>query len=295
MKKWIIGLAVLAILFGGWRVGARWWVLRKLYLHPDARHRIAVVPTELDLSNVQVTHGVTCDVGYAEFVIPSSTPVDLTSTGSGCAVFGETEGIWFALLAPFDPSAPDHTVDGFKAELSKLPKSHPLRKQFASPGATGLDLEIHAEHRLPPTLWKAAMWDDAQLAFNSAQLFHKGSSTGGGMHSVHTYKTSETRGLVRVGENPTDMSKAHVSMENRSGTQAIGMHFCLAGGSTNSVMNLFPVVLRSFRFKTENLNSKKDIKKIIAEAGILPKEEQEDSPTTDSTNISNSARGIRKL
>lgn len=279
MKKWIIGVAVFAILLGGWRIGGRWWVLRKLYRHPDAKHRIAVVPKEIDLSDVQVAHGVICDVGYAEFVIPSSAPVDLRSTGNGCAVLGETEDIWFALLAPFDPSAPDRTADGFKAELSKLPKSHPLRKQFASPGATGLDLEIHAEHRLLPSLWEIVMWDDAHFAFNTVQLFQKGSSTGGGMHSVHKYKTPDTRGLVRVGENPTDLSYAHVSMENRSGTQAVGMLFRVTGNNTNNVMNLFATVLKSFRFKAENLDSKDEVKKIIAEAGILPRKEEHESPT----------------
>lgn len=292
MKKWIIGIAVLAMLLGGWRIGARWWVLRKLYRHPEAKHRVAVVPTELDLSDVQITQGVTCNVGYAEFVIPSTYSVDLKSTDSGCAVLGETDGLWFALLAPFDPSAPDHPANGIKAELSKLPRNHPLRRRFADPDATGLDLEIHAEQCLPPALWEAAMWNDAQFAFSTAQLFYKGSSTGGGMHSVHTYKTPETRGLVRVGKNPTDLSTAHVSMENRSGTQAVGILIRTRGDSNKDVMDSFSVILKTFRFTVETVDSEDEVKRIIAEAGILPREEEEESSTSDSTSISHSARGM---
>ena len=282
MKKWVIGIVVVVALLGGCRVGSRWCVLRKMYCHADVKHRMSIVPSELDLSDVQVAGGVTCDVGYAEFIIPSTDSVQLKSSASG-AVLGETEAFSFAFLIPFDPSAPDKKRDEVEKELTKLPQGHPLREELAGPGKTFLDLQIYAERIVPDRFWKTVFQDSTLFAVNTRLLYQKGSTTGLGMHRVHTYHTPETRGLVLVGKEAGDLSTAHATLVNRSGTQAVGMHICTLGDGTNDVMQIMSVILKTFKFTVENLNSGDDVKKIIAEAGILSREEEKESPTKPST------------
>ncbi len=275
MKKWIISIVVLAIALAGWRVGSRWYVLHKLYHHPEVRYRAGVVATELDLSPIQAKHGVTCDVGYAEFIIPSTNAVQLKSSGEGCVVLGNTDRLSFFFLIPFNPSAPEWTNNILSQALAKLPASHPYRALAPCPGTTFLDMEIRAEQMLPESLWEACLEDWSVFVVNSILLQEKGFSVGRGMRRVHTYHTSETRGLVRVGETPDDFTKSHVSIQNRAGTQTVGMHIRTRKGCTNDVMDFVSCIVKTFRFKMENLDSKDEIRKIIAGAGIKPKGDQE--------------------
>lgn len=283
MKKWIVGILVLAVVLAGWRIGARWHVLNKLYSNSKVNHRVAIVPTELDLSKVQVVQGVTCNVGYAEFIIPSTNLVQLNSSGSDCAVVGVTDNLGLIFMVPFDPSSPDKPAADFKNDLIKIPNDHLLRQKLAKAGSTFLDFEISAEQITPPTFWKTVFQNSKLFAFHTLLLSMKAETTGMGMRSVHTYQTPETRGLIRLGEHPDDTSNAHVVIENRAGTQAVGIHIFARNGNTNSIMDMLPIILATFRFTLKNLNSPDHVKQAIIGAGILPMEEQKTSPTNPST------------
>ena len=277
MKKWIIGIIVLLTLgisCGGWHVAAQWWMLRKVFQHPEARHRASIIPTEIDLSSVQVAQCVTCSVGYAEFVIPFAGSVTLKSSGSGLVVLGESESLCFALLPPHDPSALNMTADSFKKEVCKLPPGHSLREQLAKPGATFLDLDIAMERALPSPYWKAAFQDRSCFTFNTIQLALKASCTGAGMSSVHTFHTPEIRGLIRIGKSAGDSRNAHVSIENRLGTQSVGMYFSLPSGREGSIRDVLLPVLATFRFTVEHLDANDKIKESIMKAGIKPRIEE---------------------
>lgn len=141
MKNKTIGITAgvtLAILLGGWHVGSRLYILSKVYRDPQAKHRMAVVPTPLDMVGLLSAGGVTCNVGYAEFVIPSDQSVSIKSS-KGIAILGESASLSFAFLSPHDPSANDE-MSSFRLSLAKLPAGHPLRKQLASAGSTALDM-----------------------------------------------------------------------------------------------------------------------------------------------------------
>ena len=277
MKKSIAILivAVIGVVIVGWQVGARWYMLRKVYRHPQARHRVAIVPTELDLATSQVPQGVTCNVGYAEFIVPSVSSVKLKSS-SGIAVLGESEALTFAFLAPWDPSAPNSTAESFKSELSKLPEGNPVREELAGPDATHLDLLVNMERTTPEPFLTVLFQDQHLFVFRTMQLILKGAMQDGS-HSVHTYATPHTRGLIRVGKDEADVSYAHVSIENQSGTQAVGMLAHLPEGKPGDITHILPPLLKTFRFTAEHLDSEDEITELIARAGIPPKpEDQED-------------------
>lgn len=280
IKKSIITIAALAILLGGWRVGSRRYVLRKLYRFPETTSRVQVVPTELDLSTVSNTHGATCDVGYAEFVIACAQPIDLTLSRVGAGIRGTSKTLLLGLVPPFDPSSPD--ANSFKQEFRELPLGHPIRQRLASTGSTLLDFEIYTERSMPDPLWKAILLNRADFILNTTFLAIKAGNVGGGMHSVHTYQTSDTRGLIRIGRTTEDKSMAHVYIENRSRTQGVGMILQLHDKEKGDVMNMLPTLLKTFRFTVEHLDSGDEARRLITQAGIQPAEQQEDRPTTTS-------------
>lgn len=277
MKKTISILIIVALglVVVGWQVGARWYMLRKVYRHPQARHRVAIVPSELDLATLQVPQGVTCNVGYAEFIVPSVSSVELKSS-SGIAVLGESELLTFAFLAPWDPSAPSSTAESFKSELATLPEGNLLREELADPDATHLDLLVNMERTTPEPFLTVIFQDQHLFAFRTMQLILKGAMQDGS-HSVHTYATPHTRGLIRVGKDEADVSYAHVSIENQSGTQAVGMIARLPDGKSGDITQTLPSLLKTLRFTVEHLDSENEITEMIAHAGIPPKpEDQED-------------------
>ena len=289
MKKSIsiLIIAILGVVIVGWQVGARCYMLRKVYRHPQARHRVAIVPTQLDLATLQVPQGVTCNVGYAEFVIPSAPSVDLKSSG-GIAVIGESDTLTFAFLPPWDPSAPDSTAESFKSELSKLPESNPLRAELADPDATHLDLLINMERMTPEPFLTVLFQDQHLFAFRTMQLILKGAMQDGS-RSVHTYATPHTRGLILVGKDETDVSYAQVSIENQSGTQAVGMLAHLPDGKPGDITQILPPLLKTFRFTAEHLNSEDEISELIARAGVPPR--PEDQKTGESNTSLNPISG----
>ena len=270
----IVIAAVFGVVLVGWQVGARWLILRKLYRHPQAQHRMAIVPTELDLATLQVPQGVTCNVGYAEFVVPSVSAVGLQSSG-GIAVLGESDALTFAFLPPDDPSATDGAVGRFKSELSKLPARHPLRAELTDPDATHLDLSISMERTTPEPFLTALFQDKHVLAFRTMQLVLKGAIPYGS-HSIHTYITPQTRGLIRVGEAPGDVAVAHVSIENRAGTEGVGLIARLPAGKPGDITEILPPLLSTFRFTVDHLASHDEIAKVIAQAGIPPRAEDQE-------------------
>lgn len=113
----------------------------------------------IGLSTLQVPHGVTCNVGYAEFVVPSVTSVYLKSS-SGIVVLGESDVLTFAFLSPWDPSTPNSTAESFKSEFSKLPEGHPLRDELAGPDArTHPSREERWRRELRPRLHRESIRD----------------------------------------------------------------------------------------------------------------------------------------
>jgi hypothetical protein len=268
-KRIVIGLILVVILaLGGWHIGARWYWVNKLYRSPEMKHRVAMVPKELDVTVASATHGVTCNVGYATFVVPVADSIELTSSRASAGVFGMSTSLFFGLVPPFDPSTLEATA--FKKDLNKLPSQHPLRQQLAGPDATFLDFEIYAERSLPDPLWKVVFQDRSALILNMAPLLHKASATQMGMHGVYTYSCADTRGLIRVGSEEGDRSRAFVSIENNSGTQGVGMMIQLQDGKEGDVMKILPAMLKTFRFTAEELGSVDEVKSLIAQAGILP-------------------------
>lgn len=267
----IIGVVLVILLYAGQHIGMRWYRLRKLYRNLQTQHRAKIVPTELDLTDINATKGVTCNIGYAEFIIPGDSLVDLKSV-SGTSVVAKTESLTLAFLSPWNPKASKNNLAMLKQELSKLPKDNSLRKTLAGNGITTLDLEIYMERLTPEPFLKAIFSNYDLFKYNTMNLLQK-SAMQIGNQSVHTYKTSETRGLIRVGKKQGDKSYAHVVIENLTGTQSVGVYVNLPKGKQGDIMDIVPSIIKTFRFTVEGLESKDKIKEIIAGAGISPRPE----------------------
>ena len=275
LKTGFIATVLLTVTFGGWHVGTRWQTLRKLHLVPEMTHRLAIVPTQLNLSDANSMPGVTCNIGYAEFFLESSDAIDLYSESAG--VRGRTSSISFIFVPPFDPST--GSANDFKEQFSLLPQEHPLRHKLSDPSTTFLDFEIYVERLVPKPLWKAVFLNHTDFTLHTTMLALKASNTGGGMHSVYTYHTSDTIGLIRIGKTSVDKSFAHVYIENRSRTQGVGMVITMHDRDRGDVLRYIPTLLKTFRFTVEHLDSRDETMMLFAQAGIQPMEQQNESPT----------------
>jgi len=265
-----IALAVV-VLLTGWHVGARWYVLRKVYRNPESTHRVTVVPAELDLADVQVTQGVTCNVGYASFVIPDTSTLDLKSSG-GIGILGESDSLSFGLLPPWNPKA-DEAFAALKSSFDKLPKGHPMRQAVIE--GTGLDWMIQMERAHPIPFSRALSIGSEAFKLYTCQLLLK-SVIPYGAGGVYTFSTPTTRGLICIGRERTDLRYATVSIEDRAQTQAVGMIARVPDGKDGEIMSILPAILKTFCFSVQGVSSTNRIAQLIVEAGIPPRLQDEE-------------------
>lgn len=266
----LLGAVVVAV---AWRAAPRWLLLHKLYQIPGAESRLAQIPTGLDLSKTKAFQGTTCSVGYAEFVLPSTEALRLKASPSGLGVIGETDSFVFMFLPPFDPSTPEGKPADLLRALSKLPKGHPIREMFKDPATTFLDFEIYAEKLQPEPFWKGVVEPRDFFAFKTVLLGLKAGNVGLGARGMYTVRTDRISGLIRAGKTAQDVSSAHVSIENVSKSQAVGLHVRLRDEKTGDVMKVLAGLLKTFRFTTEHLDKPDEIRKAIAKAGIVAQPE----------------------
>ncbi len=274
MKKSIITILIIAIALVGWHALSRWRIYRKLNHHPDSSHRMSVVPEILDLDNAPIMDGTTTSVGYAEFILPESDTLILESTANGLAVVVWTDSIHIAFVKPFDPRE-DPFVDELKQQLEKLPTNHDLRHHWFEEDMTFLDYEILLEKQTPDPFWRLFAQDKNTAEFNAAKLLLKGSNVGGGMNSVYTYETQNTRGQVRVGNAREDSHIAVSLIENQAGTVAVGIIMRRRDVDTGDIMPYLITVLSSLRFTTEHIEGDDHIRTLIELAGIEKQQEYE--------------------
>ncbi len=253
------------LLEAGARFGLRW---HQFYRHPRTMERIAVVPEELDLYNIQVSDGIRIDIGYANFVIPSQELVSLNSVGTGHVLRGKTDNLRFFVLNPFNPSDTEGWFEALNKVLSQLPDDHPYLKKLYTPQTTALDFEILIDSIAPETFREILFQNREAFRINTTFLTIKAIAGGLGSRGIYTFKTSELRGLLRAGTNPDDQSKAEMHIENIAGTIGLNVYITVIDEQLNAV-DMVTSMLSDFRYTIDELKSKDDILTLITEAGIL--------------------------
>lgn len=256
-------------------VGRQWAMLNKINRSPETAWRAATKPAELDLSDPLPAAGVRCDVGYATFSLPAGQRPEVVSSGEGMLVKGTTTALQFAFLTPFDPTLQADKLGHSNDDPEVLLKA--LSKYSSDPSLTFdtfLDFEIDIEKTLPQPFWKSLLMSPGAFNMYISKLLTKSALTSMGMRHVYTFETAHTRGLIRAGSDQNDTVNAHVAFVSKDGKQAVGMHLSCRDTEQGKVMDVVPVIVKSFRFTRETLPDKDELMTLISAAGIPPEPEE---------------------
>lgn len=268
----VAGVVVVLLVWAGLRVVPRWYMLHRIYSVPEMTARIAVIPTELDLAAVPMPQGKTCHVGFAEFVVPNASRVDLKASGRGTAVLGQSDSLDFLIMPPFNPRTADRMGE-VQSFANELPEGHPMREALAN--GSSLDFLIQIQKVTPVSTWDALRMDPTEFQIYVGWLIEKGGNRLG-RTSVHTFSTPTARGMVEVGMKAGDTSIAFVSFENPTGRMAVGLHARLPNGATGDVRDALIPLIKTFRFTIDAVGSEDEVRSLIAGAGIEPLRQDQD-------------------
>ena len=271
VSKWkiaiiVAGAVVVLLGWAGVQIGPRWYMLHRLYSVPEMAERIAVIPTELDLASVPMPQGKTCHVGFAEFMVPNASRVDLEASGSGTAVLGQSDTLNFGIMPPHNPRSTERMAE-LQSLANELPPGDPMREAMAN-GAS-LDFLVQIQKMKPVSTWDALRMDPTEFQIYMGLLIQKGGN-GPGSTAVHTFSTPTARGMVEVGMEAGDTSIAFVSFENPTGRVAVGFRALLPNGATGDVRDVLVPLIKTFRFTVDAIGSKEEVRRLIAGAGITP-------------------------
>lgn len=269
IDKIVVGLILAIGLLGAFHFGGRWHVLRKLERDPRARHRMSIVPTELNLSSVQATNGVVCDLGYAEFIVPSSEEIRLRRCATGLGIQGEVKHLSFFFLPPIYPSKIEPQTRRVAEAYARLPRKTPWRPQGMLEDMTETDFMLYVERVTPIPKWKAVLQGRSTFAAYVALLGYKGSYVGVGMHSVRSFETADCRGYVRVGQSSGDTNFAHVVIENHAQSLGVGFYISVSEPATEDVISDLLSILKTFRFTMPDFATEEVIDARMTQAGIV--------------------------
>jgi hypothetical protein len=168
MKKRIIvatlvGVTILGVAYSGWQFSLRWRILRPLIASSSQlQHRMAIVPTELDLAQTQITNGTFCNLGYAGFSVSQTEALSFFSY-QDLIIGGTNSFVNLTFLDPWDPSSRGDELRELKKMVSKFPPHNPFRKRLDHPNATELDFQIQLEHITPPARWRDLFFQESRL------------------------------------------------------------------------------------------------------------------------------------
>ena len=273
-QQWLIaaaGVVFLLIVSVGGRAAGRWFLVKKTVARADSQDRIARVPQELDLSLVPVPDDRTCRVGYAEFVLPSTSAIHLESTSD--IIVGQSESMNFWLMTPHDPATGDSMMQWSQTLAPKRADS-----RSREPGAerdrdwTILDSLIQLERTTELPLAETFFMGRRAFSLYIARLTLKGSSTYGSA-GVYTYATGTTRGLVLIGRKKGNPERVQVCIESQNGRAAMGIICRVFPKTQEPVLDFLKPVLASFRFTVPRVGTKEEIRALVAGAGIKPRAE----------------------
>ena len=249
---------------------ARTW--RMFHRSPDIVNRIKIVPSDLDLSTVELTNTKPCNIGYAEFALPSKYSLALHSY-NGTFIIGKSSAFDFILMPPVNPKGTNTCLQLMRLKLSKLPATHPLVREMSDPQMTDLDFQIRIEKLTAiPTLWQCLVIDKASFIDIVGRVWGK-SVTPYGCDGVYYYKTDDTRGLLRMGQSDSHAS-AHVVIESQTRKNNLIFIINMHNDDASSVMPLLLPILKSFRFTVGNIPSEESLKVLIQSTGIEPQPEE---------------------
>lgn len=253
----------------GYHVGARWYFLSKILTSPEKQQRLSIVPTELELGILHTSTKKKCNIGYATFAIPNTSTMDLKSSSEGTCILGKSESLSLAIMKPYNPKL-------LQAEnvllLDKLSKSDPMRALFADGDI--LNIKIQTEKVIPVPFLDTLLMDNYEFKLYTSQLLLK-ALTPDGKNAVYTFSTPRIKGLIYVGEKSEDLRYANVSLQSQIGTQAVDMICIIPDGHDGNIMKILPLLLKTFQFTVEGLDSEAEVNKIVLKAGITPELEED--------------------
>lgn len=140
-----------------------------------------------------------------------------------------------------------------------------LLPPFAANPEIGVQAEIDVEESVYPDFWQVLFMGRRQFFSLIAALAYKTSTTRG-WNEIYSYVSSDTIGLVRIGDSVDDRLHASASISSISGNRHVGFHLEISPGSSVNLGSLLDVLLSTFEFTTESIPDDQVLAKLIREA-----------------------------
>lgn len=166
-------------------------------------------------------------------------PFDGLETDLGFAKFSGGFGCEFSSL-PSNEVGIAFTCQSHEARLVFLPP-------FFDPDGNGVEMEIGVESAQPPKLGEL-LWMGRQDYVSLMERLLCKATTTRGHAEIYSYESSQTTGIVWIGDNEQDWQNASGVVSSTDGRHIVGFHLLGSSNSSNSITNCLDDVLSSFHF-----------------------------------------------
>lgn len=234
----VTAILAVAVLF---RLGRRYYALNRLAHLPLANQRMAsqrmaIQPSKkLLLESGELEDYV--DLGYCRFALPSMPPPRMSKLGVSQTCVSLTNEIMSLVWLP----------------------------PFAANPEIGVQVEIDVEESVYPDFWQVLFMGRRQFIPLITALSLKAGTTRG-WNEIYSYISSNTVGLVRIGDSVDDRLHASASISSISGNRHVGFHLEIRPESSVNIGSLLDVLLSTFEFTTESIPDEQVLAKLIREA-----------------------------
>jgi hypothetical protein len=241
---------------------------------PEARQRVSVIPTHRTFPEPS-EHIQNIDLGYATFDIGFTDNVSRSvfgKTGTRVILSNATVVVWFGPPTATERlyHASQHTRDELVISRwrAEYPKSvSQLQEMISNP----LQAQIHAENTTVASLWELALMTEDQFRLYTMHLIQKLATTIG-MNEVISFDAPYSRGLIRIGENPTDRTRASVWLLSQNNRCMVACNARMTKSADYDIGALMESIARSYRFSVETVPSFEKVEQLMEQAGIRGEE-----------------------
>ena len=241
----------------------------KLLDLPGARQRASVVPNFVHFDAPPATHLI--NIGYATFDLDLPTPVTLTARGSNATALQIFAGdLRCLILPPFSPNS--RTPINF-------PSTPPLERHVQTLQTDSIAAFQEIE-RIQPLPLSQVFWMNSDAFLDYSFRLSEKASYRLGRHEVCCFTSPHAKGIIYIGDDPTDRLHALLDISSPDGKLNVGFNAHLEGPSTGDIGPILKRIAASFQFTIDAIPAQTQIAKLIAGQGI-PKR-PEDSPSRTS-------------
>lgn len=271
-RKAIWAIAVIGVL----GIAAGPFVLRGVLRHrtidrllgniPHGRERITVMPTIKTLATVPTAvHSV--NLGYATFDMGTNAPIYITAEEMHTAVVITNADFGFRFAGPFGVGELKNSTVSLEDIAARARAGSRLARYVETQlsDMVASQIEMEQTQLLPFSRTTLLLSDDFSLYL--LKLTSKARNNWGS-NEIWSFTTPYIKGIVRVGQGPTDRQRAVVYLASLDGSRNLTLMAVLLHGSTKDIGAAIEPILASFQFTIDKVPDNIEIMRLISKAGI---------------------------